>query len=55
MLNVGSLGHYVISLSYARALSHRTCARTMVQLIYHIFMHVDHLHRKISHAECMRI
>ena len=26
--------------------------RTMIKLINHIFMHVDHLYREIFHAEC---
>ena len=40
--------------TWENALSHYCTymRRTMVQLIYHILLHVDNLHRKIFHSEC---
>ena len=32
--------------------NHMFMRRTMVLLIYHICMHVEHLYHKIFHAEC---
>ena len=51
-----------ICLSYTLVRAHVRCdnaqawasayiARACAELIYHIYMHVDHLHRKICHAE----
>ena len=52
MLNVGNLGHYVISLSYI-ALSHvHEQNYGITDLSHFSACSLGHLHRKIFHVEC---